>query len=127
PGAARVGGRGARNAFFSARATMSALPWRRRWVLVLGLLAVAVPSVGAQQTVFSVPSADVLARGHVYGELDVTARPVHFLFTAEPRCVAVVGHSVELGINLTVPVAPGNAPKVLQPAAKWRMHEWKTS
>lgn len=97
----------------------------RRLCSFVGFLVVAISSSAAQQTVFSVPSADVLTRGEIYGELDVTTRPVTFLFTAEPRIVAGVGHNLELGINLTGLVAPGNAPKMLQPAAKWKLHEWK--
>src|SRR6266700_6705109 len=41
--------------------------------------------VSAQQTVFNVPSGDVLGRGKVYGELDLTYRPTNASGTLTPR------------------------------------------
>jgi hypothetical protein len=60
----------------------------------LALLLAAFPVCGVygQQTVFDVPSADVLDKGKVYGELDGTVRPVDPLATLTPRVVVGVGH-----------------------------------
>ena len=41
----------------------------------------------AQETVFDIPSPDVLDKGKVYFELDGTARPVNPMYTFTPRIV----------------------------------------
>ena len=76
----------------------------KSYLLFLALFAAS--STYGQQTVFDVPSADVLDKGKVYGELDGTARPVDPLATFTPRVVVGVGHRIEVGVNfngLTVP------------------------
>lgn len=83
-------------------------------------LFVVAPRARAQQTIFNVPSADVLERGEVYGELDLTARPVAFVFTATPRVVAGLGGNVEVGLNAGPFAAPGPSGAVLSPTFKWR-------
>lgn len=88
---------------------------------VLGALPLS-----AQQTIFNVPSADVLERGQVYGELDLTARPVRFLFTASPRVVVGVGGKVEIGLNAGPFAAPGPSSVVLSPTFKWKPYESKS-
>jgi hypothetical protein len=81
----------------------------------LVLLLVVFPVCGAygQQTVFDVPSADVLDKGKVYGELDGTVRPMDPLATFTPR---VVGLS-----------APTLDQLEISPTMKWRLWKGKTS
>ena len=52
-----------------------------------------------QETVFDVPSADILDKGKVYGELDGTVRDSDPSATFTPRVVFGVGHGVEVGLN----------------------------
>lgn len=76
-----------------------------------------------QQTVFDVPSADILAKGKVYGELDGTARPVDPLATFTPRVVVGVGHQIEVGVNFDGLSAPTLGELAISPTVKWRL--WK--
>lgn len=80
----------------------------------LALLALAALSLlpsraaRAQQTIFNVPSQDVLAPGTVYGELDVPFRldaPKYYALT--PRVVIGFGSNFEGGVNLSGFVSPG--------------------
>jgi hypothetical protein len=90
-------------------------------VLLLGVF----PVCGAygQQTVFDVPSADVLDKGKVYGELDGTVRPLNLLATFTPRVVVGVGHQIEVGMNFDGLSAPVLDQLEISPTVKWRL--WK--
>ena len=92
------------------------------------LLAI-FPACGAyaQQTVFDVPSADVLDKGKVYGELDGTVRPVDPLATFTPRVVYGIGHQIEIGMNFDGLSAPTLGELEVSPTAKWRLWSSKTS
>ena len=91
------------------------------WILLL----VSAVSLQAQQTIFNVPSADVLDRGQTYLELDVTARPEDGVGTATPRIVFGIGGKIELGANLgAFSTADGNVPN-FAPTFKWQVYEWK--
>ena len=74
--------------------------------LVLLLAVFPVCDAYGQQTVFDVPSADVLDKGRVYGELDGTVRPVDPLATFTPRVVVGIGHQIEVGMNFDGLSAP---------------------
>lgn len=91
----------------------------------LAFLAIFIPFRGArgQETVFDVPSADVLDQGKVYGELDGTVRPVDPLATFTPRVVVGIGHQIEVGVNFDGLSAPTLGPLVISPTVKWRI--WK--
>src|ERR1700740_2903173 len=57
-------------------------------------------TVQAQQTVFNVPTTDVLDKGKVYFELDVSAKPndspaVNKFSSFVPRLVVGAGHGIE--------------------------------
>jgi hypothetical protein len=93
--------------------------------IMAGLVVCFARSVGAQETVFDVPSADVLERGKVYGELDGTVRPVNppgATFT--PRVVFGIGHDIEVGLNFNGLAAPSTGQLDLSPTIKWR--PWHT-
>ncbi len=93
------------------------------------LLLVVFPVCGAygQETVFDVPSADILNKGKVYGELDGTLRPVDFLATFTPRVVVGIGHGIEVGVNFNGLSAPGLDALEISPTVKWRLWKAKTS
>lgn len=93
------------------------------------LLLAFFPVCGAygQQTVFDVPSADVLDKGKVYGELDGTVRPVDFLATFTPRVVFGVGHQIEVGMNFDGLSTPVLEQLEISPTVKWRLWKGKTS
>jgi hypothetical protein len=69
--------------------------------VLLFLLALPATSY-AQQTVFNVPTTDVLDPGKVYFELDISAKPNDPKFSSfVPRVVVGVGGRVEVGLNIT--------------------------
>lgn len=76
-----------------------------------------------QETVFDVPSADILDSGKVYGELDGTVRPVDRVATFTPRVVLGIGHGIEVGMNLNGLSAPSLGQIEISPTLKWRV--WK--
>jgi hypothetical protein len=94
------------------------------WLLVLcgGVL------VGhAQQTVFNVPTTDVLDKGKVYFELDISAKPndsdaLNKFSSFVPRLVVGTGGNVEVGLNVIGNVQPGPDSTTLVPALKWRVY-----
>ena len=78
----------------------------------------------AQQTIFNVPSADVLDRGKVYAELDASLKPtdgsdVKKFSSFVPRLVVGVGNQIEIGLNLTGNIQPGPDSTTLVPTLKW--------
>lgn len=93
------------------------------------LLLLLFPSyaVYAQETVFDVPSADLLDKGKVYGELDGTLRPVDFLATFTPRVVVGIGHGIEIGMNFDGLSAPTLGQLEISPTVKWRLWKGQTS
>lgn len=76
------------------------------------LLLLALPAVSrAQQTIFNVPTTDVLDRGKVYLELDASFKPsdseaVPRFSSLVPRVVVGVGGRVEVGLNVTGNIQP---------------------
>jgi hypothetical protein len=95
----------------------------------LAFLLAVFPVYGGygQQTVFDVPSADVVEKGKVYGELDGTVRTVDPLATFTPRVVVGVGHQIEVGINFDGLSAPAFDQLEISPAVKWRLWKAKSS
>ncbi len=76
---------------------------------------------------FDVPSADILDKGKVYGELDGTVRPVDPLATFTPRVVVGIGHQIEVGVNFDGLSAPGLDQLEVSPTVKWRLWQRKDS
>lgn len=95
------------------------------------LLSAAAPAgTRAQQTIFNVPSSDVLDRGKVYGELDATFKPnrdagnaVGRFSSFVPRVVVGAGARFEIGLNVTGNVQPGRDVTTLVPAVKWKAYD----
>jgi hypothetical protein len=98
------------------------------WLLLCG----AFQAAQAQQTIFNVPSTDVLDKGKVYGELDVSFKPnnseVQNRFSSfVPRVVVGAGGRVEVGLNVPGNVNPGPSTTILVPAFKWKPYQGKTN
>jgi hypothetical protein len=68
--------------------------------------AFAAPAL-AQETIFNVPSGDILDKGKVHGEFDFSYLRDASAGTYTPRVVAGIGHRVEAGINATGITSPG--------------------
>lgn len=99
-------------------------------VFILLFLTLAAQNTQAQQTIFNVPSTDVLDKGKVYGELDVSfkvnnQRDVRRFSSFVPRVVYGVGGNVEIGLNVTGNIQPGSDSTTLVPAIKYRFYQNK--
>jgi hypothetical protein len=97
------------------------------FVMLLGGL---LTSSQAQQTVFNVPTTDVLDKGKVYFELDVSAKPkdadaVLKFSSLVPRLVLGVGGRIEVGLNILGNIQPGADATTLAPAVKWKVYDGK--
>ena len=98
--------------------------------LFLFLLCGAFQATQAQQTIFNVPSTDVLDKGKIYGELDVSLKPnnsetVNRFSSFVPRVVVGTGGRVEIGLNITGNIQPGADTTTLVPAFKWKPYQGK--
>lgn len=85
-------------------------------------------SANAQQTVFNVPTADVLDKGKVYVEIDASFKTnnneaLRKFSSFVPRVVVGAGVNVEVGLNLTGNVQPGTDRTTLVPTVKWRFYQ----
>ena len=103
------------------------MPVKRAWSIQLltlsFLLGFPALATRAQETVFDIPSADMLDKGKIYGELDGTARPINPLATFTPRVVVGVGGNIEAGVNFDGISTTTPFEFVLSPTIKWR--PWK--
>ena len=91
--------------------------------LLLPLLGFPIWGTRAQETVFDIPSADILDKGKVYGELDGTERPVNAVATFTPRVVVGLGANIEAGVNFDGISSATPFEFILSPTLKWRL--WK--
>lgn len=83
-----------------------------------------------QQTIFNVPTADVLDRGKVYGEIDVSFKPncqaaLCRFSSFVPRVVVGAGRNVDVGLNVTGNIQPGTDSTTLVPTVKWKFYQNK--
>ncbi len=90
----------------------------------------SVVCASAQQTVFNVPTADILDKAKVYFEIDVSFKAnnqvaLRRFLSFVPRVVIGAGKNVELGLNLTGNVQPGTDTTTLVPSVKWRFYQYK--
>ena len=92
--------------------------------VALALLFVLPTSGHAQQTIFNVPTTDVLDKGKVYFELDISAKPNEPRFSSfVPRVVVGIGNRVEVGLNLTGNIQPGPDATALVPTVKYKLYD----
>jgi hypothetical protein len=108
------------------------LIWRAAVGLALFILVMTALAVKghAQQTVFNVPTTDVLDKGKAYFELDISAKPnnsaaLNKFSSFVPRLVVGAGGRVEVGVNLLGNVQPGPDSTTIAPAIKWKMYDGK--
>lgn len=97
-------------------------------VIMLMLLCGAGSNARAQQTIFNVPSTDVLERGKVYVELDASLKPddsetLPRFSSFVPRVVVGAGRRVEVGLNVTGNVQPGPDSTTLVPTVKYKFYD----
>jgi len=90
-------------------------------VLVAGF--VLLGSAFAQETVFNVPSGDILDRGKIYGELDFGYQYSDSNASYTPRIVVGLGRQVEAGLNINGIGTPGPSQTILSPAIKWKVYD----
>jgi hypothetical protein len=93
-------------------------------VLIFG----AASLVHGQQTIFNVPTTDVLDKGKVYAELDASLKPtdgatVPKFSSFVPRVVVGAGSHIEVGLNLTGNIQPGPDSTTLVPTIKWKPYQ----
>jgi len=96
-----------------------------RVVVLLFVGGVLSTSALAQETIFNVPSGDVLDRGKVYGEFDFAYLWETSTSAYTPRIVAGTGHQIEVGLNLNGMSTPGPSQATLTPTVKWRPYNQK--
>ena len=100
------------------------------FISVFLMICVFSFTANAQQTIFNVPTTDVLGYGKVYVEfdaafkLDRTAQFGRFS-SFVPRVVVGVGGNVEVGLNVTGNIQPGDDSTTLVPNVKWKFYENK--
>ena len=92
------------------------------FTLLLGVQA------NAQQTIFNVPTADILDKGKVYGEVDVSFKTncqqaLCRFSSFVPRVVVGAGRRVEVGVNVIGNVQPGTDSTAIVPTVKWKFFE----
>ncbi|MGB9180597.1 MAG: hypothetical protein WCB68_15290 [Pyrinomonadaceae bacterium] len=93
-------------------------------LLLMFFFSLMLKPVGAQQTLFNVPTTDVLDRGKVYAELDVPFKIVEPKFSSfVPRVVIGAGHRIEAGLNINGNIQPGPDATTLVPAIKWKPYD----
>ena len=102
------------------------------FVATCALLCGVFSAAHAQQTIFNVPSTDVLDRGKVYAELDVSFKPnesdlVNKFSSFVPRVVVGRGSRVEIGLNVTGNIQPGADTTTVVPAFKWKPYQGKNN
>lgn len=90
----------------------------------------AASLVFGQQTIFNVPTTDVLDKGKVYAELDASLKPtdgevVPKFSSFVPRIVVGAGGRVEIGMNITGNIQPGADSTTLVPTIKWKPYQGK--
>ncbi|MDT4968163.1 MAG: hypothetical protein QOJ64_2900 [Acidobacteriota bacterium] len=100
-------------------------PLRLTFALLL-LLSGFMSAAQAQQTIFNVPTTDVLPPAKVYLEWDVSAKPNDPKFSSfVPRLVVGIGGHFEAGLNITGNIQPGADSTTLVPALKWKIYDGK--
>ncbi len=82
----------------------------------------------AQQTIFNVPTTDILDRGKVYAELDASFKfndqsAVRRFSSFVPRLVVGTGGNVEVGLNVTGNIQPGGDSTAIVPTVKYRFYK----
>lgn len=96
--------------------------------IFLTVVLMASLELHAQQTVFNVPTTDVLDTGKVYVELDISVKPnnsdaLNRFSSFVPRLVVGAGSRVEVSLNILGNIQPGPDATTLAPAVKWKVYD----
>jgi hypothetical protein len=94
---------------------------------ILFLFAVVI-SANAQQTIFNVPSVDIMDKKKVYVEFDAAFKPnsqeaLRRFSSFTPRIVVGIGGRTEIGMNVIGNVQPGEDSTTLVPTIKKKFYE----
>ncbi|MEP6848271.1 MAG: hypothetical protein ABI999_05395 [Acidobacteriota bacterium] len=98
-------------------------------VLTIGVfLVLSIQPAGGQQTIFNVPTTDVLDKGKVYTEVDASFKPndqdgLSKFSSFVPRIVVGVGGNVEVGLNVVGNIQPGADSTALVLTIKWKFYQ----
>ena len=99
-------------------------------IISLGMVLIFLTGTiaNAQQTIFNVPTSDVLDVGKVYVELDASFKTndedaLRKFSSFVPRLVVGVGGNVEVGLNVTGNIQPGADSTTLVPTVKWKFYK----
>jgi len=90
-------------------------------VLFVTGVVLSAPAI-AQETIFNVPSGDILEKCKVYGEFDFAYLWENRVGSYTPRIVAGIGHQIEVGLNLNGITTPGRSQTTPTPTVKWRAY-----
>lgn len=102
----------------------------RNYINAILFLTCAAGVASAQQTIFNVPTTDVLDQGKVYVELDAAFKTndqeaLGKFSSFVPRVVVGTGKNVEVGLNVTGNIQPGADQTTIVPTVKWKFYENK--
>ena len=97
-------------------------------VIALLFSMLSYSTIYSQQTIFNVPSTDVLDKGKVYAELDAAFKfnnqdAARKFSSFVPRVVIGAGGNVEVGLNVNGNIQPGLDSTTLVPSVKWRFYQ----
>ncbi|MEP7074434.1 MAG: hypothetical protein ABI878_01380 [Acidobacteriota bacterium] len=98
-------------------------------LLIIGIfLLVSIQLTRGQQTIFNVPTTDVLDKGKLYAEVDASFKfnnqdALGKFSSFVPRVVVGVGGNVEVGLNVTGNIQPGADSTTLAPTVKWKFYQ----
>jgi hypothetical protein len=100
------------------------------YIFTLIFIFTSAVAVSAQQTIFNVPTTDVLDKGKVYVELDAAFKTndqdaLNKFSSFVPRAVVGVGGNVEVGMNFNGNIQPDVDSTTLVPTVKWKFYENK--
>jgi len=103
-----------------------------RKILLPILILITAISATAQQTIFNVPTTDILDKGKVYVELDAAFKTnnqnaLGKFSSFVPRVVVGVGGKIEVGLNVIGNIQPGADSTTLVPTFKLKFYEKKTT
>lgn len=108
---------------------MNRIPQKLSLVFLLTFIALFFAvNAKAQQTIFNVPSTDILNKGGVYLEFGATFKPnrenaLGKFSSFVPRAVFGVGNNTEVGVNLLGNVQPGADVTIVSPTIKRRVYQ----
>ncbi len=101
----------------------------RNFIFILIFMTIfSITAAKAQQTIFNVPTTDVLDAGKVYAELDASFKTnrqsaLGKFSSFVPRVVVGAGGNVEVGLNVNGNIQPGLDSTTIVPSVKWRFYQ----